>query len=193
MGRGRAAGRGACSCACAMPEPDPAQGQQVIIGVDVDQHRLMPCIAQKLGPAMCLRADLVRDRLTIQLPRAAGLRRVREVLQRRAEGLGFLSEDPVSDQHQFGQRDPGGRAVWSFLHDRGHLAVIEHSRVRLLARRHAATAAIPTTAPAIVHLTTQSAAITGHHQEQKSWSMRSNHHAQLVGLGPRTPKPGKFP
>jgi hypothetical protein len=36
--------------------------------------------------------------------------RVREVLQRRAEGLGFLSEDPVSDQHQFGQRDPGGRA-----------------------------------------------------------------------------------
>jgi hypothetical protein len=27
-----------------------------------------------------------------------------------AEGLGFLSEDPVSDQHQFGQRDPGGRA-----------------------------------------------------------------------------------
>ena len=60
MGRGRAAGRGACSCACAMPEPDPAQGQQVIIGVDVDQHRLMPCIAQKLGPAMCLRADLVR-------------------------------------------------------------------------------------------------------------------------------------
>ena len=110
MGRGRAAGRGACSCACAMPEPDPAQGQQVIIGVDVDQHRLMPCIAQKLGPAMCLRADLVRDRLMIQLPRAAGLRRVREVLQRRAEGLGFLSEDPVSDQHQFGQRDPGGRA-----------------------------------------------------------------------------------
>jgi hypothetical protein len=56
----------------------------------------MPCIAQKLGPAMCLRVDLVRDRLTIQLPRAAGLRRVREVLQRRAEGLGFLSEDPVS-------------------------------------------------------------------------------------------------
>lgn len=110
MGRGRAAGRGACSCACAMPEPDPAQGQQVIIGVDVDQHRLMPYIAQKLGPAMYLRADLVRDRLTIQLPRAAGLRRVREVLQRRAEGLGFLSEDPVSDQHQFGQRDPGGRA-----------------------------------------------------------------------------------
>jgi len=54
----------------------------------------MPCIAQKLGPAMCLRADLVRDRLTIQLPRAAVLRRVREVLQRRAEGLGFLSEDP---------------------------------------------------------------------------------------------------
>lgn len=79
----------ACSCACAMPEPDPAQGQQVIIGVDVDQHRLMPCTAQKLGPAMCLRADLVRDRLTIQLPRAAGLRRAREVLQRRAEGLGF--------------------------------------------------------------------------------------------------------
>lgn len=70
----------------------------------------MPYIAQKLGPAMYLRADLVRDRLTIQLPRAAGLRRVREVLQRRAEGLGFLSEDPVSDQHQFGQRDPGGRA-----------------------------------------------------------------------------------
>jgi hypothetical protein len=70
----------------------------------------MPCIAQKLGPAMCLRADLVRDRLTIQLRRAAGLRRVREVLQRHAEGLGFLSEDPVSDQHQLGQRDPGGRA-----------------------------------------------------------------------------------
>jgi hypothetical protein len=54
-------GRGACSCA--MPEPDPAQGQQVIIGVDVDQHRLMPCIAQKLGAAMRLRADLVRDPL----------------------------------------------------------------------------------------------------------------------------------
>jgi len=38
-----------------MPEPDPAQGQQVIIGVDVDQHRLMPCMAQKLGPASSLR------------------------------------------------------------------------------------------------------------------------------------------
>lgn len=33
-----------------------------------------------------------------------------KLLQRRAEDLGFLSEDPVSDQHQFGQRDPGGRA-----------------------------------------------------------------------------------
>ena len=91
-----------------MPEPDPAQGQQVIIGVDVDQHRLMPCIAQKLGPAMCLRANLVRDRLTIQLPRAAGLRRVREVLQRRAEGLRFLSEDPVSDQHEGVSEMSGG-------------------------------------------------------------------------------------
>jgi hypothetical protein len=75
----------------------------------------MPCIAQKLGPAMCLRADVVRDRLTIQLPRAAGLRRVREVLQRRAEGPGFLSEDPVSDQHQFGSGIPEGGPYGHFF------------------------------------------------------------------------------
>ena len=116
MGRGRAAGRGACSCACAVPEPDPAQGQQVIIGVDVDQHRLMPCIAQKLGPAMCLRADLVRDRLTIQLPRAAGLRRVREVLQRHAEGLASSARTRLATSTSSGSGIPeGGPYGHSFM------------------------------------------------------------------------------
>jgi hypothetical protein len=186
MGRGRAAGRGACSCACAMPEPDPAQGQQVIIGVDVDQHRLMPCIAQKLGPAMCLRAR--PGPRSPYHPAPTGSRAAA-----RSRSPPTLCGGPRLPQRGPGYRPAPVRAagsrragVWSFLHDRGHLAVIEHSRVRLLAGRHAATAAIPTTAPAIVHLTTQSAAITGHHQEQKSWSMRSNHYAQLVGLGPRT-------
>jgi hypothetical protein len=70
----------------------------------------MPCIAQKLGPAMCLRADLVRDRLTIQLPRQPGCGAFEKSSNAVRRASGFLSEDPVSDQHQFGQRDPGGRA-----------------------------------------------------------------------------------
>jgi hypothetical protein len=39
---------------------------------------------------------------------------------------------------------------------------------------------------AVVHLITRSAAITGHHQQQKTWSVQLRHHAQLVGLAPRT-------
>jgi hypothetical protein len=47
--------------------------------------------------------------------------------------------------------------------------------------------ATPTTAPAVVHRMNPSAAVTGHHRSQKSWSARSRYYAQLVGLGPATP------
>jgi len=50
----------------------------------------------------------------------------------------------------------------------------------------AATTATPMTATAVVHLITRSAAITEHHQRQKTWSGQLRHHAQLVGLAPRT-------
>src|SRR5690242_13610549 len=43
------------------------------------------------------------------------------------------------------------------------------------------------TATAVIHLITRSAAITGHRQQQKTWSGQLRHHAQLVGLAPRTP------
>jgi hypothetical protein len=52
---------------------------------------------------------MIGECLVILLPRAAGLRRLGEVLQRRAEYAGFLGEDAVSDTHQFGQGNPGRR------------------------------------------------------------------------------------
>jgi len=49
------------------------------------------------------------------------------------------------------------------------------------------------TATAVVHLIPRSAAVTGHHQQQKTCSGQSRHHAQLVGLGPRTLDPFLWP
>ena len=57
-----------------------------------------------------------------------------------------------------------------------------HERISMLVGCHRAAAAAPTTAPAVVHLMTRSAAITGHHQEQGSWSGRYNRHAQWSAL-----------
>ena len=54
----------------------PAQGQQMVIGIDVNQRRLMPGIAQKSGPALRLGTGMIRNRLVILLPRAAGLRSI---------------------------------------------------------------------------------------------------------------------
>ena len=47
-----------------------------------------------------------------------------------------------------------------------------------------ATAATPTTAPAVVHRMTRAAAVTRHRRSRRSWSAQFRYHAQLVSLGP---------
>ena len=79
----------------------------MVVGVDVDQHRLMPRVEQERALAFRMRTGMIRDGLVVLVPWAAGLRRVGEVFQCGAEGAGLVGDDPVGDGHQFGQREPG--------------------------------------------------------------------------------------
>lgn len=110
----------------------PGEGEQVVVGVDVDQHRLMPRVEQELALAFRMRTGMIRDGLVVLVPWAAGLRRLGEVFQCGAEGVGFVGDDPVGDGHQFGQREPGGRSY-------GHTSMIGDRRrwsdLRRLCRR----------------------------------------------------------
>jgi hypothetical protein len=98
---------------------DPGQGDQVVPGVNVDQRGLMPGVAQDCGLSLRNGISTIRDRLVILAPWAARLGHASELLHRRAEGLGFLAENPIRDNHQFGQREAARRPY-------GHSPIIGH-------------------------------------------------------------------
>jgi hypothetical protein len=74
----------------------------------VNQRSLTPGIAQDFGPGLRERVGAIRDSVVLR-PRAAGLGCAPEMLHRGAEGPGFLGENPVGDEDQFGQRESGRR------------------------------------------------------------------------------------
>lgn len=65
---------------------------------------------QERGPALRFGTGEIRDRFVILIPRAARLRCLGKAIQGCTQGLSFLDQDPVSGEHQIGQREPGRRS-----------------------------------------------------------------------------------
>jgi len=85
-------------------------------------------------------------------------------------------------------RDPGTDAIRTFrseeVRQRPRHGLRLHEIVDVLVRRERSDTGDD---PAVVQLITLSATVTTHHHRpQKSWSELSRHHAQWVGLAPRT-------
>jgi hypothetical protein len=82
------------------------------------------------------------------------------------------------DQPVYRQRDQAGRPA--------RLTMCSHGIKGVLIRRDRSNRSDTDDSPRSRPPDDPSAAITRHHQRQKTWSEQLSHHAQLVGLGPRT-------
>lgn len=84
----------------------PGERQQVVIGIDVGQRRLMPGIAQEPSPTFAPGSDNARPRFIVLLAGAERPRRTREPIQRSGKVRRLIGEDGVSDTDQLGQFEP---------------------------------------------------------------------------------------